>query len=152
MPKPTDFIDQLVSYQVMQLNSKLNAQARAILVRYSDLSLAEWRVIRMLGLDHSITGKQIRDIIALDKGQFSKTVSSLVAKGLIKSNINSEDRRRLELCLTTKGQNLHNKIAPDIGKRNAFLLDQLTASEQRSFFAALKKLGAVANEISFLDQ
>ncbi len=70
MPKPTDFIDQLVSYQVMQLNSKLNAQARAILVRYADLSLAEWRVIRMLGLDPSITGKQVRDIIALDKGQF----------------------------------------------------------------------------------
>lgn len=145
------YVDQLVSYQVMQLNSKLNAQARTILAKHGDLSLAEWRVIRMIGLDPSLAAKQVRDIIGLDKGQFSKTVAALEQKGLIKVDPDPVDRRRIQLSLTKKGQATHTRIAPDIGQRNEHLLSQLSEREQSQFFKTLKKLDQAASDLSFLD-
>ena len=144
------YVDQLVSYQVMQLNSKLNAQARAILARHGDFSLAEWRVIRMVGLGVS-TAKEVRNVIGLDKGQFSKTVVTLTEKGLIKTVQDNEDRRKINLYLTKKGQSTHDRIAPDIGKRNIHLLDNLSEREQVQFFKTLQKLDSRASDLSFLE-
>lgn len=142
--------DGLVAVQVIRLASKLNAQARAMVAKHSDLSLAEWRVIRMLGLG-TTAAKEVREVSGLDKGQFSKTVATLTMKNLIKAEQDTQDRRRLKLALTMAGIAIHEKVSPYTNKRNVRLLEQLSNGEKKQFFETLKKIDKAAGDLSFLD-
>jgi DNA-binding MarR family transcriptional regulator len=143
-------LESLVAFQITRLANKLNAQARAMLAQTTDLNLAEWRVIRMLGLD-ATDSSAVRAAIGLDKGQFSKTVASLTANNLIKANQDTQDKRRLKLALTLAGIAIHEKVAPYTNERNARLLEQLSDREKKQFFEILRKIDRAAGDLSFLD-
>ncbi len=145
-PEP---IEMLLSFQIVQLTAKLNVQARAILARHSDLSVPQWRIIRVIGMGLATTSTPIRKAAGIDKSQFSKTVNVLVEKGLVAARSCAEDRRQSTLELTSRGWTIYRRIGPEMSRRNEHLLASLSARERATIHGTLRALSAALERTEF---
>lgn len=141
--------DTLISFKISELNSKLSAQARAIISRHSPLTLPQWRIIRLLGMRSMSTSADIRKTIGADKSQFSKSLSLLIERGYVVRSSNPVDKRQSLLSLTPLGKEAHEKIHPYLRLRNEYLLDQLTPEQRRILFDVIHVLGKAAEKTDF---
>ena len=134
---------------VFQLHSALNAQARALISKRGDLSLAQWRVLRLISLDvaHASTG--MRKLLGIDKSQFSKEIGAMVAQGYIQTAPYEADRRQQVLTLTDKGRAAYAAIAPALDARQAHLMAALTDQHREVMFEAIKALSDAAQRHDF---
>ena len=134
---------------VFQLHSALNAQARALISKRGDLSLAQWRVLRLISLDVATTSTALRKLMGIDKSQFSKEIGALVAQGYVESAPYRADRRQQLLSLTDKGRAAYAAIAPALDARQAHLMAALTDDQRAVMFEAIKALSEAAQRTDF---
>ena len=142
-------IEMLLSFQIVQLTAKLNVQARAILARHGDLSVPQWRIIRVIGMGLATTSTPIRKAAGIDKSQFSKTVNVLVGKGLVAAKPCAEDRRQSALELTAPGWAIYRRIGPEMSRRNEHLLASLSPRERATIHGTLRALSAALERVEF---
>ena len=133
-----------LAYQIHQLSLRLASQGRAIIGRHSDLTLPQWRVIRMIGLDPTKGSTALRNAVGFDKGQFSKTTAALTDEGYIEIRPHPTDKRQFVPVLTAKGRAVLELLEPELDRRQAHLMSALTAEEQRLIGPILEKLFAAA--------
>lgn len=141
----------LLPFQITQLSNKLAAQARTILARHDNLSLPQWRIIRVIAMGLSNRSTSIRKSTGIDKGQFSKTVNALVADGYLATAPCQEDQRQIVLNLTDKAIAAHALLAPELAARQQHLLDALSPAQRDMIFPAIHALTRAAETIDFLD-
>lgn len=142
-------IERLLTFQVFQLNAKLAAQARTILARNCTLTLPQWRIVRVVGMEAASASTAVRKASGIDKGQFSKTVSSLVAEDYVEVFPCTNDLRQFEIRLTPKGQKTYDRLAPQLDARQQHLLAALRPAERKTIFSALRALSRAAEQTEF---
>ena len=71
-------LDQMISFRVSRLQSKLNAQAIKILKEHADLTPTQWRVLVMLETQGECTSSEIARTTQLDKGLLSRTIKGMM--------------------------------------------------------------------------
>jgi len=140
-----------ISFQVHLLNLRLAAQARAVIARHGDLTLPQWRIIRLIGLDPSQGSTGHRKALGFDKSQFSKTITALVDQDYIRTEPHPLDKRQFIPTLTEKGLAALARLAPELDRRQAHLASALTPEEQRLIGPILEKLYAAAEATEFPD-
>lgn len=134
-----------LSLVIHQLALKIDAQGRALVARHSDLTLPQWRVIRVIGLEALDGSTALRKVMGFDKSQFSKTVNQLHARGLLAVSEHPHDRRQLHLSLTAAGRAVLDRLAPVLDARNDHLMKALAPEERKIIRAALSKLARAAD-------
>lgn len=139
----------LLSFQISQLNSLLNAQERAVLARRGSLSPAQWRILRLVGQGVANTTTTVRKMTGIDKSQFSKTLSALVDDGLVEVSAFEQDKRQMLIVLNKKGRAAYRQLLPDLDARHEYLMAALNEEEQRLIFSAIKALSAAAERTDF---
>lgn len=140
----------LLPFQISQLNAALSAQARAILTRHGDLTLPQWRILWLLSSGVASTSTTVRKAAQIDKGQFSKTLNTLVEKDLVQLEPYEKDKRQFSISLTQNGWATHALLAPELNARHNHLLDALTAQERGLIFHAIQALSEAAKQHEFL--
>ena len=83
---------------------------------------------------------EVQQHINVIPAQMSRLVRQLGSDGLIESNINREDRRKIDLTITEQGREVHAryrdaKLAPIIAS-----LERLTADERAQFMVLVRKM------------
>ena len=141
----------LLPFQITQLNAKLAAQARAILVRHGTLTLPQWRIIRVVAMGLCNQSTAIRKSTGIDKGQFSKTVNTLIEAGYVTTCPCARDQRQFEVHLTDRAIAAHARLAPELDARQAHLLAALTPAQREIILPAIHALARAADSIDFLD-
>ncbi|MBF9036183.1 winged helix DNA-binding protein [Rhodobacterales bacterium HKCCE2091] len=141
----------LLAFQIYQLSSKLAAQGRAVLARHGSINLPQWRIIRVLGMGVDNASNEVRIAAGIDKGQFSRTLETLIDAGLVRTEPLASDRRTFAIHLTAEGRALHDEIAPDLQARHNHLLKGLSPAQVRTLFIVLEKLSESAADLEFLD-
>ena len=144
-------IELLLPFQINQLSSRLAAQARRIIALHGDLTLPQWRIVRILAAGVARNSTAVRKSSGIDKGQFSKTVNALVEQGYIITRPSAADQRQFEIALTDKGQAAHRRLAPDLEARQRHLMAALTPEQRAVIFPAIRALAEAAETIDFLD-
>jgi len=142
-------IERSVPFQISQLSTALNAQAKKIISRHSDLNLAQWRILHLLCWKVADTTTGVRKAAGIDKSQFSKSVRCLADLGLIKMLSFEKDRRQHQLVVTARGRKLHARISPEIDARRAHLMSAISVKEQQMLFSVIKRLEAAADKTDF---
>jgi DNA-binding MarR family transcriptional regulator len=99
------------------------------------VSVAEWVVLREL-FEAERLPSEVAKRIGMTRGAISKIADRLLAKGLIASKTDKDDRRYQPLFLTRAGKALVPKLARLADKNDAEFFDHLTKAEQ----ATLEKL------------
>lgn len=134
------------------MSQALAAQARAVIARHGDLTLPQWRIIRLISMDVAQGSTAIRKTLHIDKGQFSKTVNVLVERGYVTTRPWVTDKRQFDIELTDMGEAALALLAPDLDKRHRHLLAALADAQRYMLEDILKALNEAAQDLDFLDR
>ena len=94
----------------------------------------------MLGEGRPLSAVEIVRRTAIDKGRVSRTLASLLRRGLVAREADAFDARRTMLRLSLKGRALYRRVVPLAAARERALLAVLTAPERRQLERLLAKL------------
>lgn len=104
------------------------------------LTVAEWRVMAVLGRFGPDAATGLCTRTAMDKVTVSRAMNRLIDHDLITRNSDSDDRRRVIARLTRKGQSIHDKIVPVALAHERTLLAALEPEEAATLGRLLDKL------------
>jgi DNA-binding MarR family transcriptional regulator len=96
--------DRLLSRKILILANLLRRGAAARYRRLLRLAGVEWGLIAHLGQSEPQTLNQIAAGMGLEKAQLSRTVSTLVRRGLVSKKINPHNNREVLISLTREGR------------------------------------------------
>ena len=141
-------VHQFPTFMVMRLSTLTKATLSR---RYLDpfgVSLPEWRLLALVARYGSLLFSEITTGSSMDKGQVSRTLKSIHAKGLVAlDSIPSDDRPRtssisprLQVSISPRGKALFDRILPASRAWQARLLDTLTPEERQVFHSVALKL------------
>lgn len=148
-PLPTGEDDQpiqgFLTYRLSRVQTKLNAQAHALLQPHDGLTLSKWRILALVGAAGETRLSDLSRSADLDKGLLSRNLKSLIEDTLVASNGDKTDQRVQRLSLTPKGRALFDRVLPRMRERQARLRAALTVEELEALESALPKLEAAAD-------
>lgn len=142
-------LDSFVTFRLGQVQNRLNAQAAHVLRARSSLSLTEWRVISLINAAGSASAAELLRVFQMDKGQLSRTVKSLIAKGIVNGETGSGTRRQTVLSLSADGKRLHDRIVAVMVKRQRHLTSGISDRELEAFYSVLDRLKAASEKREF---
>lgn len=140
-------ITDLLSSRLHNLASLSAASASLRVQRKFGLTLLEWRSIGMLGAHAPLSLKELARRAALDKSYASRTVSSLIERGLIVSERSDTDARAVLLSLTKAGDALYRQVIVDANARNERLLRPLSPAQREQLMEMLSMLTTSARDV-----
>jgi DNA-binding MarR family transcriptional regulator len=108
-------------------------------------------VIALLQSGKRMLSSELADHIALDRARTSRTITSLVTKGLLQRHGVAGDLRKAELEMTDKGRELYAKLFPRVQAVNAGLLSTLTDADLVLLDKMLAAMQAQAERLGTLD-
>ena len=140
--KPSD----LVSSKVLKLANVLRRGSTLVYGRKLGLSQVEWRIVALVGEHAPVSLNELADLLDLDKGQTSRSVSALVARRLMLREYR-RDGRGIRITLTARGTEIYGQLMASALERNRVLLSGMTPEEKSQLFAVLDRLTALARTI-----
>lgn len=104
------------------------------------LSIAEWRVLAVVGRFGTITPSAVSERTDMDKVKVSRATASLVASNLLEQGPAPHDGRARLLRLTRKGRTVHDGIVPLALALEAQLAAGLSDEEWTMLRSCLRRL------------
>lgn len=133
-----------VTLKLARLQNNLNAQATALLKEKVGLSLVEWRVIQMLRMHENAFMTELAELAQMDKGQLSRKIKSMVAKGLLRVETDADDKRVQHIRLTEAALEISAEMMPTMQKRQALLVAGISEEDLETFYAVVAKMDAAS--------
>jgi len=136
---------RLEDYMPYRLAVAASSVSRLLSRRLSEaygISIAEWRVLAMVGRFGVMSPSVVGERTAMDKVKVSRAAASLVARGMIKQSQDPADGRGRLLRLTRKGASVHKGALPLVRGLEEELASGLNRSEWGSLNKALARIGA----------
>jgi DNA-binding MarR family transcriptional regulator len=125
------------------LSIAANRSSRLFARHYSaefGLSIAQWRVLAVVGRFGSISPSAVSERTEMDKVKVSRATAALVSGGLLDQSADPADGRARLLSLTSAGEAIHQAIIPLARALEAQLAAGLSAAEWASLRTCLGKL------------
>jgi len=79
-----------------------------------NITLGQCHALVEIGRANSISLNELAELLNLEKSTMSRTVNNLVTTGLVKREIDPQDRRYVTISLTESGSMLFEKIEADM--------------------------------------
>ncbi|MCH7711442.1 MAG: winged helix-turn-helix transcriptional regulator [Proteobacteria bacterium] len=137
-------LEDFLPYRLSVLTNRIShAIARQYGVRFG-LSIAEWRVMAVLGRFAPASANEVSERTAMDKVRVSRAVARLKRSGLIVAATDRADRRRSALRLSAPGKRIYRRIVPLALGLEAELIGALSPAERATLDGLLAKLHARA--------
>lgn len=143
-PDQLQDIRDVLMFRIARLATIGDRTGQSRVLREFGLSLGEWRVLGVICARPPATLADIAGELYLDKGQLSRTISSLIDNGLVAHSPSAQDRRQTLFEPTAKGRRLHDKVLIFAFTRHSEWMGALSASEQTEFVRLLDKVTATA--------
>jgi DNA-binding MarR family transcriptional regulator len=140
--KPSD----LVSSKVLKLANVLRRASTLVYGRKLGLSQVEWRIVALVGEHAPVSLNVLADLLGLDKGQTSRSVSALVARRLMLREYR-RDGRGIRITLTARGAEVYRELMESALDRNRVLLCGMSEAEKTQLFGLLDRLTGIARSI-----
>lgn len=112
---------------------------RLIRDRYG-LALPEWRVLGVVVATAPARFGTMLEYLRMDKGQASRLIKDLSARGLVTSEPDPEDQRRITLSPTAAGVELHDRVLAFAAERNDLTMKFLHEEDARTLTRIIGRL------------
>jgi len=140
-------LEEFLPYRLSVLANRVSKHlARAYRNRFG-MSVPEWRVMAIIGTTDDKTALDIVEASVMDKVAVSRAVAGLAARGLLVSRLDSKDRRRHLLSLTSEGLSVYHEVVPLARRYHMELLEQLGTTDAGELDRLLHVLDRVAETI-----
>lgn len=127
-------------YQLTNIATRVSNDFAEVYQTKYGLNIPQWRILANLAQYGQSNAKDLCTQANMDKSTVSRAVKVLIDKGLVKSELNAQDKRAALLVLSKAGQNLYEQIAPDALNWEKQLLSTLTNEEYEVLVSIFEKL------------
>jgi DNA-binding MarR family transcriptional regulator len=131
-----------LGYKLREVMFKLNPT-----IFKSELTLTQLIALQYICHTPNITLKELADKLVIAQSSASELVDRLVKMKYIDRKISSEDRRKIILNLSPKGQKFIEKHIEENKALFKNLISKLSLEEQRDYLKALQKFYKVSLEL-----
>ncbi len=111
--------------------------------RGAELTVPQFRTMLFLDRNPSSSLQDLAGNLGLTSPTVCKMVDGLVADGLVTRQDSSEDRRKVLLALTSRGQVILDQAQSGTRARLAEILSVLNAEDRETVFSAMERLHAL---------
>ena len=141
---------QLDGYLPYRLSVASNAVSRLIARAYEDrfgLTIAQWRLIAVLGEHGPLTQQAIGARTVMDKVAVSRATQGLVKRRLVQRAPHDADGRSHHLTLSKAGERLYSEVAPVALEYEARLLEHFDPAAIEELKRVLRHLERAAESL-----
>lgn len=135
-----------VIVNVLYTNGLINAELNKAL-KPSDVSLQQFNVLRILrgqnGVAASLSDVQERMITKMSNT--TRLVDKLIKKGLVEKQINTKNKRKIDISITAEGLSFLNDIDILIENKEVEMVSALSDKEATELIRLLSKLRLIAD-------
>lgn len=100
----------------------------------------QWGIMTIVHDSPGISHIEISEQLGLDRSNIANVVNRLVKKGILNQKVSRRDRRRKEISMTQKGEDLMNVIEAGARRFQKKLLMPLSEEEQEIFVELLTRI------------
>lgn len=143
-------ITDLLSYRLHRVANAFERSAAIAFRREFDVSLGEWRALALLASGAANTLNRIARRANLDRGQMSRVVTKLVARGWVARSTGPGNSS--PMSLTPEGRRVYEGLIAVGRRRNTAFLGALTAREIEYLDRSLNKLFALAIDMEHAER
>jgi DNA-binding MarR family transcriptional regulator len=140
-------LEHFVPYRLSVLTNTVSTAIAGAYAQRFGLTIPEWRVIAVLGLEPGLSAAEVADRTAMDKVAVSRAVSSLLRSRRVMRATADADRRRSVLRLSRQGEDVYWRVVPFARRYEADLLADFSENERASLDRLLKRLQRRAREL-----
>ena len=108
-----------------------------------NITPGQYGVLRYLWENSACTPKEISQVLRLENSTVSGVLDRMEKKGLIKRELDSNDRRSIRVVLTPEGASMRDGVLEIIDDLNKQVLDVLSPEQREIFIDSLRKIGEV---------
>lgn len=125
--------------RLLRTSTQLEHLAKQDVVTYG-LNITEFSVMELLYHQGRHTTQSVKEKILIASSSTTYVIDQLVKKGYVLREKNTEDKRVIELCLSTSGEQLMQEIFPKHAQTIRQKFDVLSIEEMKQLQTLLKKL------------
>lgn len=144
MSKAPLHLDDFLPYRLSVASNVVSAFIATVYEKRFGISIAEWRVIAILGEGVAMAPREIVERAKLDKVTVSRTAKSLEWRGLVMRAADDVDQRSHRLALTGDGRALYDEVAPEALAMERQLFRSFASWEQGALESLLRRVQAAA--------
>ena len=135
---PTE-LEDLVTYRLMKLADTVRRAATQSYGARFGITTAELRLLAVISAHQPLAANEISRRTGLDKGWVSRSLASLLKRGLACRTPHPEDNRALLVSLMPAGRRLVKRITPFAAARQRRLLADLNEREVDRMLAVMQQ-------------
>ncbi len=105
-------LQEFLPYRLSVLANTISAALAKEYVERFELTISQWRVMAVLGLEAGLSANEVGERTALDKVTVSRAMAGLVQAGRVVRKVDPQDRRRVRLRLSARGRSIYAEIVP----------------------------------------
>ncbi len=142
------YLETFFPYQVRVFYLEVSQAVSDIYISRYGLTVSEWRTMAVLGNHQPLSASDVVQRSSIDKVQVSRAIQGLLKRDLLQRRVDPVDRRRVNLHLTDKGQQVFADLIPRIRTLEQQLLGCLSETEQQTLRALMSKVRLQAESIN----
>jgi MarR family transcriptional regulator, organic hydroperoxide resistance regulator len=125
---PPMSIEQSLGYQI-RYAYRIFVKALADELGPHRVTTGQWSALRVLWQEDGLSQVELAQRMMVEKASLTAVLKAMASEGLITRVRNTEDRRKVNIFLTTSGRRLKSKILPLIGRINKRATRRLSSAE-----------------------
>jgi DNA-binding MarR family transcriptional regulator len=133
-------LEAFIPYRLSVLSNTVSTAIAGAYAAQFKLSIPEWRVIAVLGLESGLSAAQVAERTAMDKVAVSRAVTSLLRSRRVVRAFADADRRRSVLKLSRTGEAVYWRVVPFARRYERQLLDGLPEADRAQLDTLLTRL------------
>jgi len=133
--EPAIPLEHWIGYRFSRIAARLGNYVAQMYTSRHDLTMPAWRSLAVIARFQPLTAKELAMLTSSDAFKVARAIELLARRGLIRRDVDKEDRRRASLSLTAEGR----KIYKDIEKFTLRVERELTAGFDQGELAMLRQ-------------
>jgi len=104
------------------------------------LTSAELKCLRLFEPDETINNKKLAKRMTISPSRLTRIIDELVKKGYVIREINTEDRRHMNVYLSKKGKLLSGDLQNEFIEVHSEILNEIDVSQHASLITSMENL------------
>lgn len=129
-----------IPYRLSVLSNVISTAIAGAYAERFKLTIPEWRVMAVLGLEPGISAAEVAERTAMDKVAVSRAVSGLLRSRRVQRDFSDTDKRRSVLKLSRAGEAVYARVIPFARRYEQQLLENFSESERAQLDSVLDRL------------
>lgn len=129
-----------IGYLLQHLAAALARQNDQVLQERLGIGFSQFKILMVLEKEPHIQQKDIAESLGQTEASISRQIKLMHEKGLLRTTINQENRRRHITTPTAKGLRLVEEAANVLNSLNAPMLDQLSDKQRAQLLETLSSM------------